>query len=123
MNTSNPLIEKSFDFAYLVSKACLEIRLEHREFDLSRQLIRSATSIGANIEEAAGGNSKKDFYYKLTIAYKEARESKYWLRLLIRLDLIDQSLGEDLLLKSEELLKLIGSIQKTMRNRYNFNYK
>tara|TARA_R110001592_G_scaffold141264_2_gene362673 strand:- start:357 stop:590 length:234 start_codon:yes stop_codon:yes gene_type:complete len=61
---------------------CKFLQAEKKEYILSKQLVRSGTSIGANIEEAIGGQSKKDFFAKLTISYKEARETKYWIRLL-----------------------------------------
>jgi four helix bundle protein len=89
---------------------------EKKEFVLSKQLLRSGTSVGANIEEAIGGQSKADFFAKLTIAYKEARESKYWIRLLRDSDYLTIEQSDDLLKDVEELLKIIGSIQKSIRN-------
>lgn len=83
---------------------------------MSKQILRSGTSIGANVEEAIGGQSRKDFAAKLSIAYKEARETKYWLRLLRDADILDKRLAESLLLDAEEILKIIGSIKQTMRN-------
>jgi len=85
-------------------------------FVLSKQLLRSGTSIGANIEEAIGGQSRKDFYAKLTISYKEARESNYWIRLLKDTDFLTEEESRSLLTDIEEILKIIGSIQKTIRN-------
>ena len=84
------------------------------EFVLSKQLLRSGTSIGANTEEAMGAQSKKDFFAKLTIAYKEARETHYWLRLLIETKYLNAG-SRELLLDVEELLKIIGSIQKSIK--------
>jgi four helix bundle protein len=78
--------------------------------------LRSGTSIGANVEEAIGGQSRKDFFAKLTIAYKEARESHYWIRLLKDTEYILKEEFEDLIKDIEELLRIIGSIQKTVRN-------
>lgn len=78
--------------------------------------MRSGTSIGANIEEAIGGQSRKDFFAKLTISYKEARETKYWIRLLRDTGYLEEDISEDLLKDIEELLRIIGSIQKTVRN-------
>ena len=83
---------------------------------LSKQLLRSGTSIGANIEEAIGGQSRKDFFAKLAISYKEARETHYWLRLLRDTDFLTFEQSVSLLADTEELLKIIGSIQKTIRN-------
>lgn len=87
-----------------------------KEFVLSKQLLRSGTSIGANVEEAIGGQSRKDFFAKLTIAYKEARESHYWIRLLKDTNFLSDKESESLLKDIEEILKIIGSIQKTIRN-------
>jgi four helix bundle protein len=84
---------------------------------LSKQLLRSGTSIGANIEEAIGGQTDKDFFAKLTIAYREARETHYWIRLLTDTDYISKKENESLLLDVNELLKIIGPIQKTLRSK------
>lgn len=73
---------KSYAFAVRIVKVYQYLCEEKKEYVLSKQLLRSGTSIGANIEEAIGGQSGKDFYAKLTIAYKEARETHYWIRLL-----------------------------------------
>lgn len=78
--------------------------------------MRCGTSIGANVEEAIGGQSNKDFFAKLTIAYKEARETHYWIRLLKDTDYLSKEQSEILLNDVTELLKIIGSIQKTLRN-------
>ena len=87
-----------------------------KEFILSKQLLRSGTSVGANIEEAMGGQSQKDFFAKLTISYKEARETHYWIRLLADTNFLSKEQSLSLLDDIEELLKIIGTIQKTMRN-------
>ena len=84
---------------------------------MSKQLLRSGTSIGANVEEAVGGQSEKDFLSKMTIAYKEARETHYWLRLMHDSGLIDQAAFESIIHDCDELLKLIGSITKTMKTK------
>jgi four helix bundle protein len=84
---------------------------------LSKQLLRSGTSVGANVEEAIGGQSEKDFFAKLTIAYKEARETHYWVRLLTDTEFITKEESESLLFDIEELLRIIGSIQKTLRSK------
>ena len=78
----NIVVSKSFTFSVSIIRMYQSLVAEKREFILSKQLLRSGTSIGANIEEAVGGISKKDFTVKMAIAYKEARETKYWLRLL-----------------------------------------
>ena len=84
---------------------------------LSKQILRSGTSIGANIEEAIGGQSTKDFLHKLSISYKEARETHYWLRLLRDSTYISKEESIVLIEKCEELLRIIGSIQKTTKAR------
>jgi conserved hypothetical protein TIGR02436 len=84
---------------------------------LSKQILRCGTSIGANIEEAIGAQSEKDFYAKLSIAYKEARETHYWLRLLHDSELLNNEEGSSMLDDCEELLKIIGSIQKSLKNK------
>ena len=90
---------------------------QKKEYVLSKQLLRSGTSIGANVEEAIGGQSERDFYAKLNIAYKEARESKYWIRLLTDTDYLTQSQATSLLTDIEEILKISGSILKTLSNK------
>jgi four helix bundle protein len=92
---------------------------DKREYVLSKQLLRCGTSIGANVEEAQGGQSDKDFFAKLTIAYKEARETHYWIRLLTDSSYITKEESESLLNDVDELLRIIGSIQKTLRNKTN----
>lgn len=82
MKKGNIIQEKSYDFAVRIVNLYKHLSQEKKEFVLSKQLLRSGTSIGANIEETIGGQSRKDFYAKLTIAYKEARETHYWIRLL-----------------------------------------
>lgn len=107
---------KSYAFAVKVVNTYKRIQQEKKEFVLSKQFLRSGTSIGANIEEAIGGQSRKDFFAKLTISYKEARETKYWIRLLRDTGYLEEDISEDLLKDIEELLRIIGSIQKTIRN-------
>lgn len=115
MKKENVVQEKSYAFAVKIVKVCNKLMEEKREFILSKQLIRSGTSVGANIEEAIGGQSKRDFFAKLTISYKEARESKYWIRLLFDTGYLPEKQTKELLNDIEELLRIIGSIQKTMR--------
>ena len=79
--------------------------------------MKAGTSIGANVEESIGGQSEKDFYAKLSISYKDARETHYWIRLLTATDYLSKEKGEILLQDAEELLKIIGSIQKTLRSK------
>jgi len=119
MKENNIIVEKSYAFAIKIVNCYKCLYTEKKEFALSKQLVRSGTSIGANIEEAVGGQSRKDFFAKLYIAYKEARETKYWLRILRDTQFINNNTAEDLLADAEELLKLLGSILKTMKQTDN----
>ncbi len=116
---SNILQDKSYNFAVKTVKLCKSLISDKKEFVLSKQLLRSGTSIGANIEEAIGGHSKKDFIYKLGISYKEARETQYWLKLLRDTDYLNENTAQSLINDTEELMRIIGSIQITMRKKYN----
>ena len=112
----NVLLDKSFAFAVRVVRAYKYLVEEKKEFVISKQFLRSGTSIGANCEEAVGGQSKADFISKLSIAYKEARETKYWIRLLEATDYLDKTQSKSLLDDLEELLKIIGKIQITSKS-------
>ena len=116
MKEDNPIQTKSYAFALRVVKLYRFLCEEQKEFVLSKQLLRAGTSIGANVEEAIGGQSDKDFKSKLSIAYKEARESKYWIRLLRDSGYLNEPQAESLLNDIEEILKICGSILKTLRN-------
>lgn len=116
MKSDNIVQIKSYAFAIRIVKVYQFLSNEKKEFVLSKQLLRCGTSIGANIEEAIGGQSEKDFFAKLTISYKEARETHYWIRLLKDTDYLTKEQSESLLSDVTELLKIIGSIQKTLRN-------
>ena len=80
-------------------------------------MLRSGTSVGANVEESIGGQSEKDFISKLSIAYKEARETTYWIRLLNATDYLSNDEAKTFLIEAEELCKIIGKIQITIKNR------
>ncbi|MBS1534045.1 MAG: four helix bundle protein [Bacteroidetes bacterium] len=108
---------KSYAFAVRIVKLYKQLCENNKEYVLSKQLLRSGTSIAANIEEAIGGQSEKDFLSKLSIAYKEARETLFWIRLLTDTNYIDKTESESLICDADELLKIIGSIQKTLRNK------
>lgn len=104
--------QKSYEFALQIIQFCAKLRNE-RHYELSSQLLRSGTSIGANIEEALAGHSRKDFFAKMTIASKEARETNYWLRLIKDAELFEKPSLQKLLSESEELVKILTSIVKT----------
>src|SRR6056300_2078710 len=105
MKKDNVVQQKSFAFALRIVEVSRALANEQQEFVLSKQLLRSGTSIGANIEEAIGGQSRKDFFAKLTIAYKEARESHYWIRLLKDTDFLSDKESKSLISDIEEILK------------------
>jgi four helix bundle protein len=112
----NVVQAKSYAFAIRIVKAYRYLCEQQKEYVLSKQLLRSGTSVGANIEEAIGGQSRKDFFAKLSIAYKEARESQYWIKLLRDTQYLSTEQSDSLLQDADELLRIIGSIQKTIRN-------
>ena len=107
----NLIQTKSYSFAIRIIKLYCHLTKEKKEFVLSKQILRCGTSIGANVEEAIGAQSKKDFIAKLSIAYKEARETAYWLRLLCDTDFITKIQLESLATDCDELLKILGKIQ------------
>jgi four helix bundle protein len=117
MKSNNIIQEKTFAFAVRIVNLYKFLCEEKKEFVLSKQVLRSGTSIGANIEEAIGGQSDKDFFAKITIAYKEARETIYWLRLLLATDFMTKEQAESLFKDAEEICKIIGKIQLTIKNR------
>lgn len=105
----NVVLDKSFSFSIKVIKLYSSLK-EQKEYDLARQFLKSGTSIGANIEEAQGAQSKKDFVAKMSIAYKEARESQYWIRLFREAQVIEHELMNVLYDDVDELCKLLSSI-------------
>ena len=104
--------QKSYEFALQIIKLCTQLRND-RHYEISSQLLRSGTSIGANVEEALAGQSRKDFFAKMTIASKEARETNYWMRLIKDAELFDKRRLQELISKSDELVKILTSIVKT----------
>lgn len=119
MKQNNIVQEKSFAFAIRVVRAYQHLVSEKREFVLSKQFLRSGTSIGANVEESIGGQSDADFISKLSIAYKEARESVYWIRLLQATDYLTETQAASLLNDAEELCRIIGKILITSKQKLN----
>jgi len=109
------LRNKSYEFALASVKLGYEL-IQKREFILSKQFIRSATSIGANMEEAVGAYSRKEFLHKITISYKEARETRYWIMLLRDSNWIDNERADILLSDLEEILKMMGATIKTLKS-------
>ncbi len=116
MKKSNPLTEKSYSFSIRIIWAYQYLSKKHNEYVISKQILRSGTSIGANAEEAQGAQSKKDFIAKIQISLKEARETHYWLRLLKETDYLEAKLADSLLEDCEEILKILTSILKSSKN-------
>ncbi len=117
MKQSNVIRKKSYQFALNIIDLFQGLKSNH-EFILLKQLLRSRTSIGANVEEAIGGQPRKDFFMKLNITYKEARETHYWLRLINDSGLIEKGKGEKLIQECEELQRILGSIIKTIKSEH-----
>ena len=111
----NVVLEKSFAFAVGIVKTGRRLQLDRREWVLSKQLIRSGTSIGANIEEAIAAQSKKDFLSKMSIALKEARETHYWLRVIRDSGMANSVEVEAHIPACQELIRLLSSITLTTR--------
>lgn len=109
-NKENILLSKSYKFALSCVNLCRDIQLREKEFQLTRQLCASGTSVGANAEEAIGGVSRKDFKNKLGISYKEARESKYWLKLMRDSNLVDAERANILIEEADELARILFTI-------------
>jgi four helix bundle protein len=119
METETPkhdICDRSFDFAVRIVKLCETLNSASSvSRTLSDQLLRSGTSIGANIEEAQGGQSKADFISKMSIALKEARETQYWLRLLIASNLVPEQKLLPLKQEATELVAILTTIVKNSR--------
>ena len=108
--------EKSFKFAVRVVNLCRYLQSEHKEFVLSKQLLRSGTSIGANVAESQQAQSRPDFAHKLNIALKEAYETNYWLRLMHATNYLNTQEFESIIADCQELEKLLISIVKTSKD-------
>ena len=117
MKSDNIIQEKSFAFAIRIVNLYKYLTSEKKEFVLSKQILKSGTSIGANIEESIGAQSDKDFLNKISISYKEARESIFWLKLLQATNYLSAEETESLLSNAEELCKILGKIQISIKNR------
>lgn len=111
----NIVEDKSFAFAIRIVKLCRYIQEQKKEFVLTKQLLRSGTSIGANVSEAQQGQSKRDFMAKMNVALKECGETKYWLRLLAATDYLSDAELQSILADCVEVEKLLTSIVKTTK--------
>ena len=110
-------MKKSYEFALAIIQLYKQL-IEKKEFVLAKQILRSGTSIGANVHEAVGSESKKDFVHKLGIAVKEARETSYWLMLLKDSNYIPNEDFTKLNDSCNELIKILNSIILTTKQRY-----
>lgn len=110
------IAEKSYLFAVRIVKLHLDIcKREKYIFSLSNQLVRASSSIGANVEEALGGHSRREFSAKMSIAYKEAREAYYWIRLLIECGIIEERLSTSLKMDISEIIRILAAIVKSTK--------
>jgi len=121
MKTENLVQTKSYAFAVRIVRLYQHLSTTKKEYVLSKQVLRSGTSIGANVEEAIGGQSRADFISKLAIAYKEARETSYWLRLLEDTDYLTETEFKRIHADAEELCRIIGAIQKSAKGKSDAN--
>ena len=117
MAKENVIVEKSYQFGLRIVKLYIFLRKNKVERELLIQLLKSGISIGANIEEAEGAQSNADFIHKLGIAYKEARESHYWLRLLKDGGLLENKLADSFIKDADELKRILAAILKTTKTK------
>ena len=113
----NIVLEKSFGFAVRIVKLSQYLVEKKRERVLAKQVLRAGTSIGANVEEADNASSRADFAHKISISLKEAKETHYWLRLLVETGYLERSMFESIIVDCNELCKLLFAILKTTRLR------
>lgn len=107
--------EKSKRFAVRIVKCCRFLQAERQEYVLSKQLMRSGTSIGANIAESVHAQSRRDFVSKINIALKEAGETRYWLEILYESELIPKEMFDSLSADCDELARILASTVRTIR--------
>ena len=109
------IFQKSFYFAIRIAKLCKYLQTEHKEYTLSRQLLRCGTSIEANVAESKHAQSRADFISKLNIALKEATETDYWLRLLYETNYLTKTQFKSIFSDCDEIERLLVSIVKTTK--------
>ncbi|MBE6572020.1 MAG: four helix bundle protein [Ruminococcaceae bacterium] len=113
----NAVERKSFDFAVRIVNLYKYLTVEKKEFVLSKQLLRSGTSIGANVSEAQMGQSKPDFNSKMYIALKEANETQYWLKLLHKTEYLTENEFDSIQNDIKEIIAILMSITKSVKMR------
>ena len=111
------IVERTLSFSLSIVRLCRELEKDSIGRILGRQLLRAGTSIGANVHEAQGGQSKADFIAKMSVAHKEALETAYWLRLIKQTDLIVGERLSDLVNETDQLVKIISKILITSKGR------
>ncbi len=120
MSNYIPISDRTFEFAVRITKLCSHLDKQPGTSRLlANQLFRAGTSIGANIEESRSAESNKDFISKQSIALKEAKETRYWLKLLIKSEIISESLIDNLLDECEQLIKIIAKSIVTTKEKLN----
>ena len=117
MKEENIILEKSFKFGLRILKLYIHLKKKKIDGGLCSQILDSGTSIGANVEEAVGGSSRKDFINKLQIAYREARETSYWLRLLKEGEIMEKKLAESFLKDCDEIIAILTAILNSSKGR------
>ncbi len=111
------LTDRLYNFALQIVILVRNLPKEIAAYEIGRQLVRSGTSIVANHEEARGGFSREDFTYKISLAFKEARETNIWLRLLKDSKILKESQLEDIIKESEEIRNILGKGVRTAKNK------
>jgi four helix bundle protein len=111
----NIILTKSYRFALDATVLCKKLK-DKKEYHLASQLLRSATSIGANVNEASAAQSKREFISKMSVASKEAREAHYWIKLISESGLLDLDF-ENYIKESEEIIKILTAILKTAQTK------
>lgn len=117
MNTKTDIADRTLQFGVRIIKLANTLPKSPAGYATANQIVRSGTSIGANIQEAQGGFSKRDFIYSMQISLKEARETNYWLKTIIASELLKEKLLLELLRESEEIIKILVTIVKNSKNK------
>jgi len=114
---NNAILDKTMDFSIRIVNLYKYLKNQKKETVMSKQLLRSGTSIRANVREAHNGQSDKDFLAKIYIAYKETSETEYWLTLLHKTDFLTEKQAKDIINDCEEIGKILTTIIKTMKKK------
>ena len=115
---NNTVLYKSKEFAVRIIKLCKYLQTEHKEYVLTKQLLKSGTSIGANVRESSRAQSRADFFAKMYIAYKEADETAYWLELLYECEYLSKDMYISIYRDCQELIRILTAITKKQKQEY-----